>query len=111
MLYSLFVVCRVDSIMVVGGESFFFISRVRGSLGDIKGGFLEFMFSRWFCIFFRYFWDYVEGVWCFFDSFFCIFLGFVFFLYSLEMFKNLSDDMKEVVFFVRSVICFGFGEL
>uniref|UniRef100_A0A2K6D8C4 Microtubule crosslinking factor 1 n=1 Tax=Macaca nemestrina TaxID=9545 RepID=A0A2K6D8C4_MACNE len=109
-LHSPPAVRRVDSITVAGGESPFPTSRARGSLGDTKGGPPEPMLSRWPCTSPRHSRDYVEGGRRPLDSPLCTSLGFASPLHSLEMSKNLSDDMKEVAFSVRNAICSGPGE-
>ncbi|KAF7474244.1 microtubule cross-linking factor 1 [Marmota monax] len=106
-LHSPPAVRRVESIMT-GGESRsrlepegpFPTSRVRGGLGDVKGGHPESVLSRWPCASSRHTRDYVEGA-------LCTSLGFASPLHSLDMSKNMSDDMKEVAFSVRNAICSG----
>ncbi|XP_037599970.1 microtubule cross-linking factor 1 isoform X9 [Cebus imitator] len=109
-LHSPPAVRRVDSIMAAGGEGPFPTSRARGSLGDTKGGPPEPMLSRWPCTSPRHSRDYLEGTRCPLDTPLCTSLGFASPLHSLEMSKNLSDDMKEVAFSVRNAICSGPGE-
>ncbi|XP_071458570.1 microtubule cross-linking factor 1 isoform X1 [Marmota flaviventris] len=109
-LHSPPAVRRVESIMT-GGESRsrlepegpFPTSRVRGGLGDVKGGHPESVLSRWPCASSRHTRDYVEGA-------LCTSLGFASPLHSLDMSKNMSDDMKEVAFSVRNAICSGPNE-
>ncbi|XP_054174340.1 microtubule cross-linking factor 1 isoform X10 [Homo sapiens] len=110
-LHSPPAVRRVDSITAAGGEGPFPTSRARGSPGDTKGGPPEPMLSRWPCTSPRHSRDYVEGARRPLDSPLCTSLGFASPLHSLEMSKNLSDDMKEVAFSVRNAICSGPGEL
>uniref|UniRef100_A0A2K5BZ69 Microtubule crosslinking factor 1 n=1 Tax=Aotus nancymaae TaxID=37293 RepID=A0A2K5BZ69_AOTNA len=110
-LHSPPAVRRVDSITAAGGEGPFPTSRARGSLGDAKGGPPEPMLSRWPCTSPRHSRDYVEGTRRPLDTPLCTSLGFASPLHSLEMSKNLSDDMKEVAFSVRNSICSGPGEL
>uniref|UniRef100_A0A5F4WDV6 Microtubule crosslinking factor 1 n=1 Tax=Callithrix jacchus TaxID=9483 RepID=A0A5F4WDV6_CALJA len=110
-LHSPPAVRRVDSITAAGGEGPFPTSRARGSLGDAKGGPTEPMLSRWPCTSPRHSRDYVEGTRRPLDTPLCTSLGFASPLHSLEMSKNLSDDMKEVAFSVRNAICSGPGEL
>ncbi|XP_058532891.1 microtubule cross-linking factor 1 [Ochotona princeps] len=108
-LHSPPAVRRLDSIMQGGGEGrsqldpegpFPTSSRARGSLGDVKGGPLEPMLGRWPCAPCKHPRDYSPL-----ESPLCGPLGFASPLHSLEMSKNMSDDMKEVAFSVRSVIC------
>uniref|UniRef100_A0A8C9ARZ9 Microtubule crosslinking factor 1 n=1 Tax=Prolemur simus TaxID=1328070 RepID=A0A8C9ARZ9_PROSS len=106
-LHSPPAVRRVDSIASVGNEGPFPTSRARGSLGDAKGGPLEPMLSRWPCTPPRHPRDYVEGAWRPLDTPLCASLGCASPLHSLEMSKNMSDDMKEVAFSVRNAICSG----
>uniref|UniRef100_A0A8C9UM36 Microtubule crosslinking factor 1 n=1 Tax=Spermophilus dauricus TaxID=99837 RepID=A0A8C9UM36_SPEDA len=88
-LHSPPAVRRVESIMT-GGESRsrlepegpFPTSRVRGGLGDVKGGHPESVLSRWPCASSRHTRDYVEGA-------LCTSLGFASPLHSLDMSKNM----------------------
>nr|XP_031295035.1 microtubule cross-linking factor 1 isoform X7 [Camelus dromedarius] len=100
-LHSPPTVRRLDSIMAVGGES-----RARG-LGDTKGAPSEHVLSRWPCAPSRHPRDYVEGGPRPLDSTLATPLGFSPPLHSLEMSKNLSDDMKEVAASVRNAVCSG----
>ncbi|XP_036100505.1 microtubule cross-linking factor 1 [Molossus molossus] len=112
-LHSPPAVRRVDSMSVAGGESPgrlepegpFSTSRARGGPGDTKGGPSEHMLSRWPCAPCRQPRDYGEGGLHPLDSTLCTPLGFTSPLHSLEMSRNLSDDMKEVAFSVRNAIC------
>ncbi|XP_028380180.2 microtubule cross-linking factor 1 isoform X7 [Phyllostomus discolor] len=104
---------RVDSIMAAGAEGVgrletegpFSTSRARGGTGDTKGGPSEHMLSKWPCPPSRHPRDYMEGGLHPLDSTLCTPLGFTSPLHSLEMSKNMSDDMKEVAFSVRNAIC------
>lgn len=108
---------RVDS-LVSGGEGrsradpegHFPMSRARGNLADAKGGHPEPVLSRWPCTPPRHSRDYVEGSLRPLDRPVCPSLGFASPLNSLEMSKNMSDDMKEVAFSVRNAICSGPAE-
>ncbi|XP_054443355.1 microtubule cross-linking factor 1 isoform X9 [Pteronotus mesoamericanus] len=112
-LHSPPAVRRMDNIMVAGGEGLgrleaegpFSTSRARGGTGDAKGGPSEHMFSKWPCAPSRHPRDYGEGGLRPLDSTLCNPLGFTSPLHSLEMSKNMSDDMKEVAFSVRNTIC------
>nr|XP_044999839.1 microtubule cross-linking factor 1 isoform X3 [Jaculus jaculus] len=95
---------RVDSI-VTSAEGPFPTSRARGNLGDVKGGHPEPVLSRWSCAPSRHPRDYVEGALRPLDRPLCTSLGFASPLHSLDMSKNMSDDMKEVAFSVRNAIC------
>ncbi|XP_045637838.1 microtubule cross-linking factor 1 isoform X2 [Ursus americanus] len=114
-LHSPPTVRRVDSIVVVGGEGKgrsepecpFPTSRARGGTGDTKGGPSEHVLSRWPCAPSRHPRDYVEGALRPLESALCTPLGFASPLHSLQMSKNMSDDMKEVAFSVRNAICSG----
>ncbi|XP_062933105.1 microtubule cross-linking factor 1 isoform X2 [Cynocephalus volans] len=115
MLHSPPTVHRVDSIAAAGGEARgrldpegpFPMSRARGSLADAKGDPPDSVLSRWPCAPSRHPRDFVEGALCPLDSPLCTPLGFASPLHSLEMSKNMSDDMKEVAFSVRNAICSG----
>ncbi|XP_066102531.1 microtubule cross-linking factor 1 isoform X4 [Saccopteryx bilineata] len=112
-LHSPPAVRRVDSIALAGGEGAgrlepegpFSTSRARGLAGDMKGGPSEHMLSRWPCAPSRPPRDYGEGGLRPLDSSLCAPLGFSSPLRSVEMSKNMSDDMKEAAFSVRDVIC------
>ncbi|XP_051010416.1 microtubule cross-linking factor 1 isoform X2 [Acomys russatus] len=107
---------RVDS-LVSGGEGrsrvdpegHFPMSRARGNLADAKGGHPEPILNRWPCTPPRHLRDYVEGSLRPLDRPVCPSLGFAP-LNSLDMSKNMSDDMKEVAFSVRNAICSGPAE-
>ncbi|XP_052606152.1 microtubule cross-linking factor 1 isoform X3 [Peromyscus californicus insignis] len=108
---------RVDS-LVSGGEGRsrgdpegpFPVSRARGNLADAKGGHSEPVLNRWPCTPPRHPRDYVEGSLRPLDRPVCPSLGFTSPLHSLDMSKNMSDDMKEVAFSVRNAICSGPAE-
>ncbi|XP_062057358.1 microtubule cross-linking factor 1 isoform X2 [Lepus europaeus] len=112
-LHSPPAVRRMDGIVQGGGEGRgrldpegpFPTSRARASLGDAKGGPLEPMLGRWPCAPCNHPRDYMEGALRPLESTLCAPLGFASPLHSLEMSKNMSDDMKEVAFSVRSAIC------
>ncbi|EDL38331.1 RIKEN cDNA 1110012J17, partial [Mus musculus] len=108
---------RVDSI-ASGGEGRsradpegpFPMSRARGNLADAKGGHPEPVLNRWPCTPPRHPRDCVEGSLRPLDRPICPSLGFASPLNSLDMSKNMSDDMKEVAFSVRNAICAGPAE-
>ncbi|XP_037364724.1 microtubule cross-linking factor 1 isoform X2 [Talpa occidentalis] len=113
-LHSPPAVRRMDSIIVVGSEGkgrldpecTFSATRARGSTEDTKGP-SEHMLGRWPCAPSKHPRDYMEGGLRPLDSTLCAPLGFASPLHSLEMSKNMSDDMKEVAFSVRNAICSG----
>lgn len=108
---------RVES-LVSGGEGRsradpegpFPMSRARGNLADAKGGHPEPVLNRWSCAPPRHPRDCVEGSLRPLDRPICPTLGFASPLNSLDMSKNMSDDMKEVAFSVRNAICSGPAE-
>ncbi|XP_041500329.1 microtubule cross-linking factor 1-like isoform X2 [Microtus oregoni] len=114
-LHSPPAVRRVDSIVVSGGEGRsrvdpegpFPMSRARGNLADAKGGHPEPVLNRWPCTPPRHSRDYVEGSLHPLEKPVCPSLGFPSPLHSLDMSRNMSDDMKEVAFSVRNAICSG----
>ncbi|KAM7316273.1 hypothetical protein ACRRTK_024953 [Alexandromys fortis] len=116
-LHSPPAVRRVDSI-VSGGEGRsrvdpegpFPMSRARGNLADAKGGHPEPVLHRWPCTPPRHSRDYVEGSLRPLEKPVCPSLGFPSPLHSLDMSRNMSDDMKEVAFSVRNAICSGPAE-
>ncbi|XP_075812043.1 microtubule cross-linking factor 1 isoform X5 [Microtus pennsylvanicus] len=116
-LHSPPAVRRVDSI-VSGGEGRsrvdpegpFPMSRARGNLADAKGGHPEPVLNRWPCTPPRHSRDYVEGSLHPLEKPVCPSLGFPSPLHSLDMSRNMSDDMKEVAFSVRNAICSGPAE-
>ncbi|XP_054936279.1 microtubule cross-linking factor 1 isoform X2 [Physeter macrocephalus] len=99
MLHSPPAVRRLDGTVAAGGEG-----SARGGPGDAKGGCSEHIL-RWPCAPSKHPRDHMEGGLWPLDST----LGFSSPLHSLEMSKNLSDDMKEVAFSV-SAICSSPGE-
>ncbi|KAM4841344.1 microtubule cross-linking factor 1 isoform 1-T1 [Thomomys bottae] len=111
-LHSPPAVRRVDTIVTAGSEGRsrldpegpFPTSRARGSLGAEPG------LSRWPCATSRHPRDFMEGSLRPLDGALCPSLGFAAPLHSLDMSKNMSDDMKEVAFSVRSAICSGATE-
>ncbi|XP_012581310.1 PREDICTED: microtubule cross-linking factor 1 isoform X2 [Condylura cristata] len=117
-LHSPPAVRRMDSIVVVGSEGKgrpdpecpFSATRARGATEDTTGGPSEHMVGRWPCAPSRHPRDYMEGGLRPLDSALCTPLGFASSLHSLEMSKNMSDDMKEVAFSVRNAICSGPSE-
>lgn len=108
---------RVDSI-ASGGEGRsrvdpegpFPMSRARGNLADAKGGHPEPVLNRWPCTPPRHPRDCVEGSLRPLDRPLCPSLGFASPLNSLDMSRNMSDDMKEVAFSVRNAMCSGPAE-
>ncbi|KAM9055310.1 microtubule cross-linking factor 1 isoform 2-T3 [Megaptera novaeangliae] len=100
MLHSPPAIRRLDGTVVAGGEG-----RAQGGPGGAKGGSSEHILSRWPCAPSKHPRDYTEGGLWPLDST----LGFSSPLHSLEMSKNLSDDMKEVAFSV-SAVCSSPGE-
>lgn len=116
-LHSPPAVRRVDSVVSGGDgrsrvdpEGPFPISRARGNLADAKVGHPEPVLNRWPCTPPRHPRDYVEGSLRPLDRPACPSLGFASPLHSLDMSKNMSDDMKEVAFSVRNAICSGPAE-
>ncbi|XP_029420164.1 microtubule cross-linking factor 1 isoform X4 [Nannospalax galili] len=105
---------RVDSIVTGGDgrgrmdpEGPFSMSRGRGNLADAKGGHPEPVLGRWPCTTSKHPRDCVDGTLRPLDRPVCPSLGFASPLHSLDMSKNMSDDMKEVAFSVRNAICSG----
>ncbi|XP_069885673.1 microtubule cross-linking factor 1 isoform X4 [Dipodomys merriami] len=112
-LHSPPTVRRVDTIVTAGSEvrsrldpeGPFPTGRARGGLGDARGGHPEPGLSRWPCATSRHPRDFTEGTLRPLDGPLCPSIGFAPPLHSLDMSKNMSDDMKEVAFSVRSAIC------
>ncbi|XP_076992071.1 microtubule cross-linking factor 1 isoform X2 [Tamandua tetradactyla] len=77
----------------------------RAGAADTKGGPPEAVLGRWPCDLPRHPRDFVEGGLHPLDGPSCASLGFASPLHSLEMSKNMSDDMKEVAFSVRGPVC------
>ncbi|XP_012882614.1 PREDICTED: microtubule cross-linking factor 1 [Dipodomys ordii] len=117
-LHSPPAVRRVDTIVTAGSEGRsrldpegpFPTGRARGGLGEARGGHPEPGLSRWPCATSRHPRDFTEGTLRPLDGPLCPSLGFAPPLHSLDMSKNMSDDMKEVAFSVRSAICSGSTE-
>ncbi|KAM5222011.1 microtubule cross-linking factor 1 [Ctenodactylus gundi] len=89
-----------------GGEGPFPTGRARGSLGDNQGVHPESTLGRWPCTPSRHTRDHVEGTLRPLDGP----LGLASPLHSLDMSRNMSDDMKEVAFSARTAICPGPAE-
>ncbi|XP_064150777.1 microtubule cross-linking factor 1 isoform X1 [Loxodonta africana] len=83
----------------------FSTGRARGGVGEAKGTPAEHVFGRWPCDLPRHPRDYGDGGLHSLEGTLCTSLGFASPLHSLEMSKNMSDDMKEVAFSARSAVC------
>ncbi|KAM9224326.1 microtubule cross-linking factor 1 [Dugong dugon] len=86
-------------------EFLFPTGRARAGIGEAKGAPAEHMFDRWPCDLPRHPRDYGDGGLRSREGPLCTSLGLASPLHSLEMSNNMSDDMKEVAFSVRSTIC------
>uniref|UniRef100_A0A5F8GKG0 Microtubule crosslinking factor 1 n=1 Tax=Monodelphis domestica TaxID=13616 RepID=A0A5F8GKG0_MONDO len=80
------------------------VNKAKGSMGEAKVTSPEHAFGRWPCEHPGHHRDNLEGGFHPAEGPVCTTVGFSSSLHSLEMSKNMSDDMKEVAFSVRNAI-------
>uniref|UniRef100_A0A8D2Q8B2 Microtubule crosslinking factor 1 n=1 Tax=Varanus komodoensis TaxID=61221 RepID=A0A8D2Q8B2_VARKO len=105
------VVRRFDNSMVTGNEGksqsepdfLFPVTKSKGNVGETRGASSE-VFGRWSCDLSRHHSDFLETSLHPIEHPICTTVGFASSLHSLEMSKNMSDDMKEVAYSVRNAI-------
>ncbi|XP_042724633.1 microtubule cross-linking factor 1 isoform X6 [Lagopus leucura] len=105
------VVRRFDNSVITGSEGknqvepdfLFSMTKAMGSVADTKGPSSD-MFGRWSCDLTKHHKDFLENGLHPIERPICTTVGFASPLHSLEMSKNMSDDMKEVAFSVRNAI-------
>ncbi|XP_054842043.1 microtubule cross-linking factor 1 [Eublepharis macularius] len=98
------VVRRFDNSLIAGSEGkgqpepdfLFPVAKAKGNMNETKGASSE-VFGRWSC-------DFLESSLHPIEHPICTTMGFASSLHSLEMSKNMSDDMKEVAYSVRNAI-------
>ncbi|NXT18797.1 MTCL1 factor, partial [Syrrhaptes paradoxus] len=104
------VVRRFDNSVIAGSEGkkqvepdfLFSVTKAMGNVTETKGA-SSGMFGRWSCDLAKHK-DFLEGGLHPIERPICTTVGFASPLHSLEMSKNMSDDMKEVAFSVRNAI-------
>ncbi|OPJ68569.1 protein SOGA2 [Patagioenas fasciata monilis] len=105
------VVRRFDNSVIAGSEGknqvepdfLFSVTKAMGNVTETKGGSSD-MFGRWSCDLTKHHKDFLESGLHPIERPICTTVGFASPLHSLEMSKNMSDDMKEVAFSVRNAI-------
>ncbi|XP_062426130.1 microtubule cross-linking factor 1 isoform X3 [Rhea pennata] len=105
------VVRRFDNSVIAGSEGknqvesdfLFSVTKGMGNVGETKGASSD-MFGRWSCDLAKHHKDFLESGLHPIERPICTTVGFASPLHSLEMSKNMSDDMKEVAFSVRNAI-------
>ncbi|XP_062986642.1 LOW QUALITY PROTEIN: microtubule cross-linking factor 1 [Elgaria multicarinata webbii] len=105
------VVRRFDNSMVAGNEGrsqpepdfLFPVTKAKGNVGETRGASSE-VFGRWSCDLSKHHNDFLETSLHPIERPICTTVGFASSLHSLEMSKNMSDDMKEVAYSVRNAI-------
>ncbi|XP_064512797.1 microtubule cross-linking factor 1 isoform X12 [Pseudopipra pipra] len=104
------VVRRFDNSVIAGSEGknqvepdfLFSVTKAMGNVTETKGASSD-MFGRWSCDLAKHK-DFLENGLHPIERPICTTVGFASPLHSLEMSKNMSDDMKEVAFSVRNAI-------
>ncbi|XP_053913194.1 microtubule cross-linking factor 1 isoform X3 [Cuculus canorus] len=81
----------------------FSVTKAMGNVTETKGASSD-MFGRWSCDLAKHHKDFLESSLHPIERPICTTVGFASPLHSLEMSKNMSDDMKEVAFSVRNAI-------
>ncbi|XP_075272574.1 microtubule cross-linking factor 1 isoform X2 [Opisthocomus hoazin] len=105
------VVRRFDNPVIAGSEGknqvetdfLFSVTKAMGNVAETKGASSD-MFGRWSCDLAKHHKDFLESGLRPIERPICTTVGFASPLHSLEMSKNMSDDMKEVAFSVRNAI-------
>ncbi|XP_049686187.1 microtubule cross-linking factor 1 isoform X9 [Accipiter gentilis] len=105
------VVRRFDNSVIAGSEGknqaepdfLFSVTKAMGNVTETKGASSD-MFGRWSCDLAKHHKDFLESGLHPIERPICTTVGFASPLHSLEMSKNMSDDMKEVAFSVRNAI-------
>ncbi|KAL8182306.1 UNVERIFIED_CONTAM: Microtubule cross-linking factor 1 [Gekko kuhli] len=104
------VVRRFDNSVLASNEGkpqpepdfLFPVAKAKGNMGETKGASSE-VFGRWSCELSKHH-DFLESNLHPIEHPICTTVGFASSLHSLEMSKNMSDDMKEVAYSVRNAI-------
>lgn len=105
------VVRRFDNSVIAGSEGknqtepdfLFSVTKAMGNVTETKGAPSD-MFGRWSCDLAKHHKDFLENGLHPIERPICTTVGFASPLHSLQMSKNMSDDMKEVAFSVRNAI-------
>ncbi|XP_019346108.2 microtubule cross-linking factor 1 isoform X11 [Alligator mississippiensis] len=102
---------RFDNSMIGGNEGkkqvepdfLFSVTKAIGSIGETRGASSD-VFGRWSCDLTKHRKEFLESGLHPIERPICTTVGFASPLHSLELSKNMSDDMKEVAFSVRNAI-------
>ncbi|NXR61695.1 MTCL1 factor, partial [Rhadina sibilatrix] len=105
------VVRRFDNSVIAGSEGknqaepdfLFSVTKAMGNVTETKGASSD-MFGRWSCDLAKHHKDFLENGLHPIERPICTTVGFASPLHTLQMSKNMSDDMKEVAFSVRNAI-------
>ncbi|XP_069709949.1 microtubule cross-linking factor 1 isoform X3 [Phaenicophaeus curvirostris] len=105
------VIRRFDNSVIASSEGkkqvepdfLFSVTKAMGNVTETKGASSD-MFGRWSCDLTKHHKDFLESGLHPIERPICTTVGFASPLHSLEMSKNMSDDMKEVAFSVRNAI-------
>uniref|UniRef100_A0A8C8SLY8 Microtubule crosslinking factor 1 n=1 Tax=Pelusios castaneus TaxID=367368 RepID=A0A8C8SLY8_9SAUR len=87
----------------VESDFLFSVTKAKGSVSETKGASSD-VFGRWSCDLTKHHKDFLESGLHPIDHPVCTTVGFASSLQSLELSKNMSDDMKEVAYSVRNAI-------
>uniref|UniRef100_A0A8C3IXS0 Microtubule crosslinking factor 1 n=1 Tax=Chrysemys picta bellii TaxID=8478 RepID=A0A8C3IXS0_CHRPI len=105
------VIRRLDNSAIAGNggkkqvepDFLFSVTKAKGSVGETKGASSD-VFGRWSCDLTKHHKDFLESGLHPIEHPICTAVGFASSLQSLELSKNMSDDMKEVAYSVRNAI-------
>ncbi|KAM9166651.1 microtubule cross-linking factor 1 isoform 3-T3 [Pangshura tecta] len=105
------VIHRLDNSVIAGNggkkqvepDFLFSVTKAKGSVGETKGASSD-VFGRWSCDLTKHHKDFLESRLHPIEHPICTAVGFASSLQSLELSKNMSDDMKEVAYSVRNAI-------
>ncbi|XP_039381516.1 microtubule cross-linking factor 1 [Mauremys reevesii] len=105
------VIRRLDNSAIAGNggkkqvepDFLFSVTKAKGSVGETKGASSD-VFGRWSCDLTKHHKDFLESRLHPIEHPICTAVGFASSLQSLELSKNMSDDMKEVAYSVRNAI-------
>ncbi|XP_074800725.1 microtubule cross-linking factor 1 isoform X5 [Natator depressus] len=102
---------RLDNSAIAGNggkkpvepDFLFSVTKAKGSVGETKGASSD-VFGRWPCDLTKHHKDFLESGLHPIEHPICTAVGFASSLQTLELSKNMSDDMKEVAYSVRNAI-------
>ncbi|XP_038248687.2 microtubule cross-linking factor 1 isoform X7 [Dermochelys coriacea] len=105
------IIRRLDNSAIAGNggkkqvepDFLFSVTKAKGSVGETKGASSD-VFGRWSCDLTKHHKDFLESGLHPIEHPICTAVGFASSLQTLELSKNMSDDMKEVAYSVRNAI-------